>query len=235
MKVSAFIFARGGSKGLPSKNIKDFHGKPLISWAIERALALNDINSIIVSTDCEKIAAVAQKYGADIPFIRPKELAEDSSSEWLAWRHALKFVESDTGKMPDAMISIPTTAPLRNTSDLRRCLDLFIEKRPDAVITVTEARRSPYFNMVKKDDNEMVSLAIDMHQRLIRRQDCPKLYDVTTVAYVLNSKFVTENESLFEGRVLAVEVPLERSIDIDTQLDFDIAEFLFKRNQNENH
>jgi CMP-N-acetylneuraminic acid synthetase len=235
LKIETFIFARGGSKGLPSKNTKIFHGKPLIGWAIETAFEVDEISNVIVSTDCLEIANVARQFGAEVPFIRPAEFAEDTSSEWSAWRHALEFVRNDKGYMPDAMLSLPPTAPLRSSLDVRNCLDLFDQKKPDAVITVTEAHRSPYFNMVKRNENEIVSLILDDDKRITRRQEAPEVFDITTVAYLLNAEFVMKNESLFDGRVLAVKVPLERSIDIDTQLDFDIAEFLFKRNKIENY
>lgn len=229
MNIETFIFARGGSKGLPSKNTKIFHGKPLIGWAIETALEVDGISNVIVSTDSLEIANVARKFGAEVPFIRPAEFAEDTSPEWMAWRHGLEYVYKKNGVLPQAMLSIPTTAPLRSSIDVQNCLDLFEQEKPDAVITVTESHRSPYFNMVKKNENENISLVLDSEKRISRRQDVPKVFDVTTVAYVLNPNFVMENDSLFGGRVLSVNVPEERSIDIDTQLDFDIAEFLFDR------
>ena len=123
MKAVAFIFARGGSKGLPGKNIRPLGGKPLIAWSIEHALAIKRIARVIVSTDSEEIAAVARDYGAEVPFIRPAELARDDSPEWLAWRHALNFLRETTGELPEVMVSVPTTAPLRLALDIENCLD----------------------------------------------------------------------------------------------------------------
>ena len=234
MNICAFIFARGGSKGLVNKNLKNFHGKPLIGWAIECALSLKSIDCVIVSTDSSDIANVSKSFGALVPFMRPKELARDDSPEWMAWRHAIEFVRNDFGRLPEAILSLPSTAPLRSSIDVQNCLDLYEKEKPDAVITVTESHRSPYFNMVKKNENENVRLVIDSGKKISRRQDVPKVFDVTTVAYVLDPKFVMEEKSLFCGHVLSVEIPLERSIDIDTQLDFDIAEFLFDRAQRMN-
>lgn len=225
----AFIFVRGGSKGLPGKNIKMFAGKPLIAWAIEHARDAEGIRRVIVSTDSEEIAAVALRYGAEVPFMRPSHLAEDDSPEWLSWQHALEFIRNDEGSFPDALVSVPVTAPLRKPADIERCLERFSKGDADVVITVTEAHRNPYFNMVMIQSNGSVGLINSPTSGISRRQDAPEVFDMTTVAYVAEPEFVMMHESAFVGRVKAVHVPTERSIDIDTLLDFEIAEFLFTR------
>ncbi|OYY94495.1 MAG: acylneuraminate cytidylyltransferase [Hydrogenophilales bacterium 28-61-23] len=224
MKTVAFIFARGGSKGLPGKNIRPLAGKPLIAWSIEHACAVPRIERVIVSTDSEEIAAVARQYGAEVPFIRPADLARDDSPEWLAWRHALNYLLSTDGVLPEAMVSVPTTAPLRQPIDIENCLDEYEIGHSDVVITVTDAHRSPYFNMVKLNDDETVGLVMPPPVSIARRQDSPVVFDIATVAYVLRPEFVLSNDSMFQGRVHAVHVPVRRSIDIDTLLDFQIAE-----------
>ena len=123
MKAVAFIIPRGGSKGLPGKNIRLLSGKPLIAWSIEHALAVKRIERIIVSTDSEAIAAVAREHGAEVPFIPPAELAHNDSPEWLAWRHALNCLHETTGVLPEVMVAIPTTAPLRLQIDIENCLE----------------------------------------------------------------------------------------------------------------
>ncbi len=160
MSTIAFIFARGGSKGLPGKNIRLLGGKPLIAWSIEQALAVKRIKRVIVSTDDAEIAAVAKQYGAEVPFMRPAELARDDSPEWLAWRHALNYLKDTEGEMPQTMVSLPATAPLRQPVDIENCLDEYEKSNADMVITVTEANRSPYFNMVKANDDGTVGLVI---------------------------------------------------------------------------
>jgi N-acylneuraminate cytidylyltransferase len=232
MKVIAFIFARGGSKGLPGKNIRSFGGKPLIAWSIQDALAINRIERIIVSTDSEEIATVARDFGAEVPFLRPAELARDDSSEWLAWQHALTYVRETTGAFPEVMLSIPTTAPLRLAEDIENCLNEFEKGGADVVITITDAHRSPYFNMVKDNGDGTVGLVNLPQSTLVRRQDAPLVYDMATVCYVANPVFVMTHNATFEGRVRAVHVPVERAIDIDTSLDFLIAKFLMERNIN---
>lgn len=234
MRVVAFIFARGGSKGLPGKNIKILAGKPLIAWSIEQAKSVPSISRVIVSTDSEEIATQALKYGAEVPFMRPEELCQDSSPEWLAWQHALKYLLDIDGFLPDIMISIPTTAPLRLPKDIENCLDEFKKGEADVVITVSNSRRSPYFNMVKKNSDETVSLVININEEIARRQDAPVVFDMETVAYVASPEFVLNHRSIFEGRVFSVNVPPERAIDIDTLLDFQMAEFFMKQRGDQN-
>lgn len=226
MKATAFIFARGGSKGLPGKNIRPLGGKPLIAWSIGHALAVQRIERVIVSTDSEEIATVAREYGAEAPFIRPAELARDDSPEWLAWRHALNYLLDTNGALPEAMVSVPATAPMRLPSDIENCLDEYEKGDADMVITVTDAHRSPYFNMVKANADGTVGLVIPPQSSIARRQDAPAVFDMATVAYVARSAFVMTHNATFDGRVRSVHVPTERAIDIDTLLDFQIAECL---------
>ncbi len=231
MNAVGFIFARGGSKGLPGKNIRPLAGKPLIAWSIEHAQAVRRIQRIIVSTDAPEIAAIARDAGAEVPFLRPRELAQDDSPEWLAWRHALHYLEETEGRLPEAMVTIPTTAPLRLAADIDHCLDEFAKGDADIVITVTAAHRNPYFNMVKANPDGTVGLVIPPSAAVARRQDAPAVYDMATVAYVANPDFVLTQSSTFAGRVRAVQVPVERAIDIDSPFDFEIAEILMNKRQ----
>ena len=232
MKTVAFIFARFGSKGLPKKNIKLFAGKPLIAYSIEQALSINRIERVIVSTDSDEIAQIALKFGAEVPFLRPTDLAGDESPEWLSWRHGLKFLLTSTGSLPQTMISLPPTAPLRKSEDIENCLNEFEKNDSDVVITVTDAHRNPYFNMVKTNLDGSVGLVNNLDTKVFRRQDAPVLYDVTTLCYVVKPEFVMNHNSIFEGRVKSVFVPIERSVDIDSLLDFQIAEFLKNKDLN---
>lgn len=229
MNAVGLIFARGGSKGLPGKNIRPLAGKPLIAWAIEHAKAVRRLRRVIVSTDSDAIAAVAREYGAEVPFLRPAELARDDSPEWLAWRHALAYLRDTEGALPQAMVSIPATAPLRLPDDIENCLDDFARGGADVVITVTDAHRNPWFNMVTERPDGTAGLVIPPPNGIARRQDAPPVYDMATVAYVAAPAFVFSHLSIFAGRVRAVQVPVDRAVDIDTLLDFDMAEFLMKR------
>jgi CMP-N-acetylneuraminic acid synthetase len=228
MHATAFIFARKGSKGLPGKNIKLFHGKPLIAWAIEQAQKAKKINRVIVSTDSQEISEIALSYGAEVPFLRPKNLSEDSSPERKAWQHALNFLLEEEGKLPDIMISVPATSPLREPSDLDACIEEYLNSEVDTLLTVMEAARNPYFTMLSKDENTgLFDLAFKSEKQIIRRQDAPKIFDIASIAWVTDPNFVLSNDNLYDGRVGAIEVPAERAIDIDTMLDFKIAELLF--------
>lgn len=226
LRCIAFIFARGGSRGVPGKNVKELAGRPLIAHSIMTAHACHRLETVIVSTDDPRIAEVAHDCGAEVPFMRPLHLASDTAPEWLAWRHAVEWFQRERGSF-DAFVSLPATSPLRSVSDVDRCLDTFIEyPDTDIVITVCESERSPYFNMVQLDAEGYARLVIEGAGGPTRRQDAPAAYDITTVAYVARPAFILSAERIFSGRVRAVEVPRERSLDIDTPLDFRMAEFL---------
>jgi len=225
MKYIALICARGGSKGLPGKNIKSLDGTPLIGWSINIAKQIDRISRIIVSTDSKKIAKIATEHGAEVPFIRPTDLAADDSPEWLVWRHAINHMENQ-GEKIDSIVVLPATAPLRSIRDVNKCIDLFEKGGTDSVITVSESNRNPYFNMIVKDSKGYSSLVIQSDKGITRRQDAPQIFDMTTVAYVVRTSFVKTHNGIFEGRVKSVTIPSERAIDIDTILDFKIAEYL---------
>jgi CMP-N-acetylneuraminic acid synthetase len=226
MKYIALICARGGSKGLPGKNIKPLNGTPLIGWSIKIAKKVERVSRVIVSTDSEEIAKIALEYGAEVPFMRPQELALDDSSEWLVWRHAINYLESQHGEKIDSLVVLSVTAPLRSVGDVNSCIDVFEKGEVDSVITVSEANRNPYFNMVVNDNKGYSSLVILPDNKITRRQDSPKVFDMTTVAYVVNTDFIKTFNGIFDGKVRSVCIPTERAIDIDTMLDFRIAECL---------
>lgn len=228
-EVVGFIFARGGSKGIPNKNIRNLGGKPLIAWSIEQALSSKYIKRLIVSTDNEKIAEVAIRYGAEVPFIRPVELAQDTSPEWLAWQHALNYLDIKEGKCPNIMVSIPTTSPLRFSSDIDKCIEELKIGKNDIVLAISEAHNNPYFNMVISEQGSLktISESFGGAAKYVNRQEAPKVYNITTVAYAARSKFVMSANGIFEGDVGGVVVPQCRALDIDTEFDFLIAEAIF--------
>ena len=232
MNYVALICARGGSKGLPGKNIRPLAGRPLIAWSIGHAKEVRRVGRVIVSTDFEEIAAAAREAGAEVPFLRPAELAQDNSPEWLVWRHALNYLLESDGTYPDALVVVPATAPLRAVEDIERCLDEYEKGMADVVITVTDAHRNPYFNMVKILADGSVGVVIPSEIQIARRQDTPTVYDMTTVAYVARPEFVMAHAGVFTGKVRYVHVPIERALDIDTPLDFRIAECLMSAREN---
>jgi N-acylneuraminate cytidylyltransferase len=151
-------------------------------------------------------------------------LALDDSPEWLVWRHAINYLESQKYEKIDGLVVLPVTAPLRSVDDVNNCINLFEQGGVDSIITVSEASRNPSFNMTKNDENGYSSLVMQSSKKIIRRQDAPQVFDMTTVAYVVDTGFIKESDNIFMGRVKSVVVPLERAIDIDTILDFKIAE-----------
>ena len=222
MKNFAFVFARGGSKGLPGKNIRPLAGKPLIHYSIETAKQCSSIDEVFVSTDDTAIAEIARQAGAII-IDRPVELASDSSPEWLSWRHGIEWVESHYGKF-QYFVSLPATSPLRNVSDVEGAIAKLESSLADICISVTPASRSPYFNMVKLLDDKTCELVIKPEGAITRRQDAPDVFDITTVVYIATPTFIKNNDSLFSGTVTSVVVPKERAIDIDDIYDFLLAE-----------
>ena len=226
MKTYAFIFARGGSKGVPGKNIKEICGKPLIAYSIEIAQEIKSIEKIFVSTEDDNIAAIAREYGTKV-IDRPPKLALDDSPEWLAWQHGVNWVREQGDKF-DVFLSLPTTSPMRNKYDIQKVLEK-LDSQTDVVLTMTPASRSPWFNMVTINRDGYASLVKQNKNKIQRRQDAPPAYDLTTVAYATRPQFILSHGSIFDGRVRAVEIPRERAFDIDTELDWDIVEYMIRK------
>ena len=215
MKTYGFVFARGGSKGLPGKNIRPLCGKPLIAWAIEAGLSCDRIDKMIVSTDSDEIADIARQYGAEVPFLRPKELAADHAAEVLSWRHAVRFLQ-ERGDKFDIFVSLPATAPLRTVEDICRCMDAYFEGYCDLSVVCTEPYRSPYFNMLTLDDKGYAQIAVKVDGKTyVRRQDTPPVYDLTTVCYVTSPEFILSEKNAWNdnGRVKAVMTNKVNAID----------------------
>ena len=224
-KTHAFIFVRGGSKGLPRKNVLSIGGQPLFTHGINLARELKEVDRIYVSTDCDEISEIAKTYEAEV-IERPAKLASDTASEWLAWQHAIRFVQKHDGLF-DRFVSLPATAPLRKPQDVKKCFAALIPGI-DIVITMSKSHRSPWFNMVDYDSNGHLKL-VGANEGIHRRQDSQTCFDVTTVAYVARPKFILQTSCIWDGNVAGVEVPKERSIDIDDSFDFAIARFLMEQ------
>jgi len=227
--ILGVIFARGGSKGVPGKNLRPLAGKPLIAHAIDAALSCQSLQRVVVSTDCPKIAQVALAHGAEVPFLRPAALASDTAPERLAWRHAIEEMEQLENRRIDVLTSIPPTCPLRLPSDIDHCIESLLRSDADIMLTATESSSNPYFNMITRDRRGRAQLAIEPPSEVIRRQDAPDVFDLTAVAYAARRDGLFEFESIFESRAHAVLIPQERAIDIDTEFDLQLAEFFISR------
>jgi len=217
---------------VPGKNIRHLAGRPLIAYAIEAALDSKFVERVIVSTDSEHIAEVARSYGAEVPFLRPLELAQDRSPEWLAWRHAIRQFEAsaDSQKL-DIFLSVPTTSPLRVASDLDGCIQTLLDNDADLVFAVTPSERNPYYNMVELSPDGYAHLVIPKKEKIDSRQSAPPVYSIVTVAYAARPEFILRADTMFEGKLKTWLVPPERAVDIDTELDFELAEFLMTRSK----
>jgi len=226
--IAPVVFARGGSKGIPQKNLAIVGGKTLLRRSIEHGLAAG-FSTVFVSTDSEEIAEEAGRAGGTVPFLRPSELASDKSPEWHSWQHFSSFLGDEYPGQFTHLLVLPTTAPLRAREDLDAVLNLIISGAWDIVLTMTPAHRHPTFNMVRQGSEGQVSLYDTSSYAVSRRQDVESVYDLTTVAYGAAIDFVLRATNMWEGRTAGVIVPHERAIDIDTPFDVEFAEFLLGR------
>lgn len=235
MSIWAAVFARGGSKGLQGKNLMVLGGLPLVAHSIRVGLEIPGVAGVVCSTDSTEIEEVALKHGATVPFLRPAVLADDESPEWLSWKHLAHHLV-DTGAAPgDLLVSLPATSPLRALSDVQSAIAQHSASGADVVVSYTPAARSPWFNMVTEGADGFLRTVVKSDGGAVdRRQDAPKVFDLATVVYVTTLGFILSADRMFDGKVAGIEVPSERAIDIDTQVDFDIAEFFFKRSRGSN-
>ena len=232
MELLTLICARKGSKGIKNKNIKLFNGKPLIYYTIKKALESSFINEVYVSTDSIKISKLSKLFGAKVKFLRKKNLSQDTTPEIKVWKDAITRLEKLNKKIYDYLCVLPVTSPLRLTKDIDDCIKIFKSKKCDGVITITPSSKNPYFNMVKIDKTNL-NLINRTKKKFFTRQKSPKIYDVTTVAYVMSTKFIKEKSSIFDGKLEYNIIPKHRSIDIDDKVDFKFAEFLYQKKWNQ--
>ena len=226
MKIVATICARGGSKGIPGKNIRPLCGKPLIVHTIEVAKKCKLINRVIVSTDAPEIAEIAKANGAEVPFLRPRELALDTSPKIPVIKHAIEYLQSQEGYYADIVVDLDPTSPLRTEKYIESCIGMVSDGGADNVFSVTKARRNPYFNMVEIIDGR-VRLVKPLPQPVVRRQDAPEVYDMNASIYVWKRETLMNNNSLFLERT-KIHIMPEWTIDIDSETDFELVEFLLK-------
>lgn len=224
MSVIATICARGGSVGVPGKNIKPLCGKPLIVYSIEQALTCNRIDRVFVSTDDELIAETAKKAGAEVPFIRPAELSTSSAPKLEVIRHLVEWLEKE-GVQISTVVDLDPTSPLRSEADIESCLNL-LDDEADVVITACEADKNPYFNMVEKKPDGNIRLVKPISGGVVARQAAPQVYSMNASIYAWHRH--TLEKGLWDGRTRLHVMPRERSIDIDEPIDFQLVELLMK-------
>lgn len=221
MKPLFVIPARGGSKGIPGKNIKPLGGKPLIAYSVEVARQLAPDSDICVSTDDPAIADVVREMGLEVPFMRPDYLATDNCGTYEVLLHAVKFFEK-LGRRYDTMVLLQPTSPLRTADDVRLCLEAYTSD-VDMVVTVVEAASNPYYNCYETDADGFLHISKG-DGSYVRRQDAPKAWEYNGAVYVINIDSLKQMPLSKFPRRRMVEMERSRSIDLDTPLDWIVAE-----------
>jgi CMP-N,N'-diacetyllegionaminic acid synthase len=224
------ICARGGSKGVPGKNIRPLRGKPLIAYSIEQAREARIFSAIAVSSDSEEILKVAADFGADLLIRRPDALATDHSGKLPAIVHALEESEKKVGRTADYLIDLDATSPLRLPADIVACANLLQETGCSAVITGTPAHRSPYFNLVEMQADGSVALSKTASSGAVaRRQDSPSCFDMNASVYGWRRELLRSDPRVFYRDTRLHIMPRDRSIDIDDELDFAIVSLIMEQ------
>ena len=230
--ILATICCRGGSKGVPGKNIKLLNGKPLIAYTIESAKKSKFIQDLIVSTDDLEIARVAIEYGASVPFMRPTDLASDTASKWPVFIHAVEAYEKLTNKTVDYLVDLDVTVPLKTADDIDGAIQFALNNiEADVVITGYEPERNPYFNMMEINENGFAEIVKKSDRPIVRRQDAPKVYSLTPAAYVVKKSALYQYEHWSKAACKIHQIEREHAIDIDSEIDFKIVEFLMNYNE----
>ena len=223
------ICARGGSKGLPDKNIRPLLGKPLIAWTIEQAKSSSLFELVAVSSDASSILEIARSAGADILIDRPAELATDDASALPAILHCLHAAELRVERYCDTLVCLQATSPTRAVDDIKNAVALFHGTNADAVVSGQEAKCSPYFNLVEMTADGSVHLSKQLDKPIVRRQDAPTCFQLNGSIYVWRRDLFCAAPAIFYPNTRIFVMPAERSIDIDTELDFTLAELVLSR------
>jgi CMP-N,N'-diacetyllegionaminic acid synthase len=224
---------RGGSKGVSGKNLRNLNCKPLMAYTIEQALQSGLFEQVVVSTDSNEIAEMAKSYGAEAWFLRPAELATDKAPKLPVIRHAFLEAEKHYGHEFEILVDLDATSPLRSVDDINGAYDQLIAEDADMLITANLCRKNPYFNMVEIVDGRVRKVK-ELKPPPTRRQDAPAVYDMNASIYIWKRRALLENNTLFTDKTTLYVMPEERSIDIDTELDWEFVEFITgKTNRND--
>jgi CMP-N,N'-diacetyllegionaminic acid synthase len=229
MRSICTICARGGSKGVVGKNARELLGKPLLAWTIEQAKQTGLFEAIAFSSDSDQLLQTALQSGADIAVKRPDAMATDTAPKIPAIRHCLEQAIARTGMTPELFVDLDVTSPLRLPSDIAGAVELLRRTGARSVITGAPARRSPYFNLVEEHLDGSVGLSKSVDPPIVRRQDAPRCFDMNASIYVWRVAPFLENPAVFYPDTRLFEMPEERSVDIDSDLDFTLVELLLRK------
>jgi len=227
-KVLGLITARGGSKGIPRKNIVPLGGKPLIAWTIESAINSSVLDRVIVSTDNNEIADIAQKWGAEVPFIRPTELAEEDSPHVDVLLHAIRWLHENEEYFPEFLMLLQPTSPLRTTEDIEKSFALAIERKADCVISVQESLSHPYTVMQVSEDQKLSEFLMSPKDAGVyqSRQLRPEFYSLNGAIFLFRVDALIEKPMVYPELTFTYVMPEERSLDVDTSWDLHIANLI---------
>jgi CMP-N,N'-diacetyllegionaminic acid synthase len=228
-RILAIIPARGGSKGIPGKNIKELNGKPLIGYAIEEVGKSKYIDKLIVSTEDKEIAQVSKRFGAEIPFLRPMELAADDTPGIQPILHAVKWFH-EKGSCFDFVICLQCTSPFRKTKQIDEAIEKLVKEGADSIVSVCESEISPYW--MKKVENGILKDFLGNIPFYARRQDTPMVYRLNGAIYLAKTEVLNKHKNWYTENTIPFIMDKLSSIDIDDILDFKFAELLMRENNN---
>jgi N-acylneuraminate cytidylyltransferase/CMP-N,N'-diacetyllegionaminic acid synthase len=230
--ILATICCRGGSKGVPNKNLRLMHGIPLIGHTITQAQQSKLIADLIISTDSQQIADTAKEFGAKVPFFRPDDLASDTASKWPVFIHALEFYEKEYGVEVEYLVDLDVTVPLKTPQDIDGAIQLALDNpSTEVVITGYEPERNPYFNMMEIREDGLAEIVKKSEKPIVRRQDAPDVYSLSPAAFVIKKSALYNYPHWSKAPCRIFPIPRERAIDIDSLLDFELVEFLMSKKQ----
>lgn len=225
MNILCSICARGGSKGLTNKNILQINGIELIGYSILQAKNSKLFKHIVISTDSDEIAKVAQKYGGEVFFKRDAKLASDHAAKLPVMRDALLKSEKHYGYEFDTIVDLDASAPLRSSKDIIKAYELFTKSKKENLITAVNARRNPYFNLIEVHGEEINTAKPCTFST---RQSAPKCYDMNASIYIFTRKRLLENDNIFGNNTALYVMNEDTAFDVDSEFDFKIVEFLIK-------
>lgn len=224
MNICTIITARGGSKGIPRKNIKNLNGKPVLAYSIEPSVASDLIKKTYVTTEDEEISKISKEFNAEV-IKRPQDLAEDTSSSVDVVLHALDYLENND-ELPDFFVLLQPTSPLRTTEDIDNSINLFINNKCDALISVCEIDHTSMLSLTLKEGFIIPNCNEEFLSK--RRQDLPTYYSPNGAIYIITPESLRKNKTFIPKKTIPYVMPKERSVDLDTPFDFKLAEFLLK-------
>ncbi len=230
LRVLGAVCVRGGSKGVPRKSVRLLEGRPLLAWAVESARAARSIERVVVSTDDAEMAEIGRRAGAEVPFLRPAELARDDSSKWDVFRHLVRTLEERDGYRADVLVDLDAGAPLRAPGDIDATVALHVQSGAEVTSTAYEPERNPYFNMVEAGSDGWARVVNRQATPIVNRQQAPVVYSLSPAAFTVRVEALWRYDHWSQAERFNVHViPRERAMDVDTELDLELVELLLLR------